>query len=484
MRNFTRGAGLSIRRFSIVEAALLLMVALLASRVLGVVRQIILNYRFGTGLEANAYIAASRLPDTLFNLVAGGALLSAFVPVFLSYEKEQGEQAAWRLASLIFNVLLVALIVLVLVGETLTPRFVNTLLVPGYSATAQALTTTLTRIMLIQPLILGLGSIASAVLNSKRQFLLPALSLAVYNIGVIGGLLCTLLFPHIGIYGPTCGTLVAAVLQVIVLIPGLLKQGARYSFIWDLRHPGLRQILLLLLPNAAIMGLLYITTIIDTRFASYLPDTASLSALNNAEMLQALPAALIGQAIGQSLLPHLTAHATSRRYVRMRQMAIKVMGVSILLTVPAAIVLLLLGKPTIHLLFQHGAFNQHSTNLTTLALLGYAIALPGLAGGNLVVCGFFALKDALTPLCTNTYSVLAHLGLLYLLFHILSPAYTILAIPLALAGAATSEAALLSILLLLRLRKRIKRDRGMLRLQRRRLYLQKLRATMNQPHLQ
>lgn len=453
------------------------MLALLASRVLGVGRQVLLNYRFGTGPEANAYFAASRLPDTLYNLIAGGALVHAFVPVFLAYEKKQGEREAWRLASLTFNVLLVVLTALVLLGELLAPAFVSRLLVPGYSASEQALTTSLTRIMLIQPLVLGLGTIASAILNSKRQFLLPALSLAVYNVGVILGLVATLLVPKIGIYGPTYGTLLAVGLQMLVLVPGLLKQQVRYSFVWDLHHPGLRQVLHLLLPNALIMGLLYTSTIIDTQFTSYLPDLASLSALHNAEMLQALPAALIGQAIGQSLLPHLTAHATSGRYVRMRQIALKVMGISILLTVPSALVLIVLGKPTIHLLFQHGAFDQHSTDLTNLALLGYALALPGLAAGNLIINGFFALKDAVTPLLTNTYAMLAHWGLLYLLFHLLSGSSAVLAIPLALAGSTTTEAALLCTILLFRLQRRIRQDRGMQRLQRRRLGVQQ-RLTM------
>src|SRR5437762_13834124 len=126
----------------------------------------------------------------------------------------------------------------------------NRFVLPGYSPAEQALTTSLTRIMLIQPLILGLGTIATAVLNSKRQFLLPALSIAIYNFGLIGGLLVTLAFPKVGIYGPTYGVLVAALLQVLIQVPGLLKQGVQYSFIWDLKHPGLHEVLRLLIPNA------------------------------------------------------------------------------------------------------------------------------------------------------------------------------------------------------------------------------------------
>jgi putative peptidoglycan lipid II flippase len=456
------------------EAALLLMLALLASRGLGVVRQGIFNALFGTGAEANAYYAASRLPDTLFNLIAGGALVHAFLPVFLSYENGKGHEAAWRLTSLVFNVLLVVTTLVILLGEILTPAFVSYILVPGYSPSEQALTSELTRIMLIQPLILALGTLVSGILNARRQFLLPAFSIAVYNLGIIAGLLATLAFPDFGIYGPTYGVLVAAVLQVGVQIPPLLKQGVRYTFIWDLRDTGLHEVIRLLGPNTLAIGIAYIGFIIDTTFTSYLPDKASLAALHNALMLQSLPVALMSQAIGQAILPDLTIHATAGRYVRMRQTAWKIMGASIVLLIPAAIALAAFGKPLISLLFEHGAFDAHSSELTYLSLVGYAIALPGTAAGDLITRGFYALKDANTPLITNTFAVLVRLGLILLLFELLQGPLMILAIPLALAGSATAEAVLLWFILSVRLRKEVKGDRGMQRLLRRREYNDRL----------
>src|SRR5437868_10720967 len=156
------GESFSLRRFSIVEASLLVIFAILASRGLGIVRQSLFNMLFGTGPEANAYYAASRLPETLFNLISAGTLTHAFIPVFLSYEKDHGRRETWRLTSLMFNVLLVSMTLLICVGEFSAPNIVNRFVVPGYSPTEQALTTSLTRIMLIQPLILGLGTIATA----------------------------------------------------------------------------------------------------------------------------------------------------------------------------------------------------------------------------------------------------------------------------------------------------------------------------------
>ncbi len=446
------------------------MVALLASRGLGVIRQVLFNAMFGTGPEANAYYAAARLPDTLFNLIAGGALTHAFIPVFLSHEKDHGRQEAWRLASLVFNVMLVVLTLLVLIAEFLAPVFVNSIIVPGYSPSEQALTTSLMRIILFQPLILGLGAVITAVLNGKRQFFLPALSIAVYNFGLIGGLLVARTVPDVGIYGPTYGILVAAVLQGAVQVPALLKQGFRYSFVWNIRDPGLWEVAKLLGPNALAVAIGSTGFIVDTALVSYLSDTASLSAIHNAQLLYGLPEALMAQAIGISLLPHIATQATARRYVRMRQTTLKVMGAAIALAVPCALLLWLLGRPTIRILFQHGAFTVHASMLTYLATIGYAIGLPGIIAGELIINGFFALKDTQTPLLTNTLSLALRIGLSLFLLHVLQGPTIILAIPLALAGAATVEALLLSTLLLLRLRRKVNQDAGMVRLQRRREY--------------
>ncbi len=449
------GRDFAERRFSIAEAAFLLMTAYLASRGLGVVRQTLFNGIFGTSAAANAYYAAFKLPDTLFTLIAGGALIQAFVPVFVSYEKEQGWSETWRLTSLIFNVLLVTLTGLVLIAEFVTPAFVSHWLVPGYSPSEQALTTTLTRIMLVHPLILGLGTIATAVLSSKRQFFLPALSIAVYNLGLIGGLLVTLAIPGVGIYGPTYGMLAGAACQVLVQLPGLLKQRFKYSFIWDLKHPGLRQVMLLLGPNVVAVGVLSIAQIVDTAFISYLPDKGSLSAIHNAFMLYDLPVALLGQALALAALPRLSRLAVDERYQDFRRLVFKIVGGAVLVSIPAAVLLSILGRPAIHILFQHGAFTRHSSALTALALIGYAIGLPGHVALELLIRSFYALKNALIPLLTTIFAFAAHISLILLLLKVMSGKYLVMAIPLAVAGGATVEAGLLCLLLLWRLRANI-----------------------------
>ena len=469
LRSFLPGGDdFSLRRFSIIEAAMLLIMGYLASKGLGVVRQTIFNALFGTGMQANAYYAASRLPDTLFDLIAGGALTHAFIPIFLSYEKDRGQREAWRLASLVFNVLLVALTALVIVSEFVAPAFVSRLLVPGYPPAQQALTAALTRVMLIQPLILGLGTVVTAILNSKRQFFLPALSLAVYNVGLIGGLLFSLAIPRIGIYGPTYSVLAAAALQVLVMVPALVKQGVRYTFIWDLRHPGLRQVLRLLIPNALAVAIASTGFIVDTAFISYLPDQASLAAERNAHMLYALPLALLGLAIGQAALPQLSTLAASGRYVRLRMTVVKLIGGALSLSLIASLMMYLLGKPAIRLLFQHGAFGKHSSAVTGTALLGYAFALPAVIAASLLVLSFYALKDARTPLLINILGLATRWSLIILLLRLLTGSHMILAIPLAAGGVGIVESLVLGSLLFIRLRSKVKTDKGMLRLERRR----------------
>jgi len=438
--------------------------AYVASKLLGIIRQVLFNALFGTGPEATAYFAAFRLPDTLFNLIAGGALIYAFVPIFLSYETQRGEREAWRLASLVFNVLLVSLTTLVLIAEIVAPAFVTKLLVPGLPPFEQNLTITLTRIMLLHSLILGLGSVATAILSSRRQFLRPALSIAIYDMGLIGGLLVSFVIPGVGIYGPTVGLLVSAIMQVGILIPALVSQGVRYSFVWNLKHPGLHEILGLLIPNLIAVGIGSIGAIFDTALASYLPDKASIPAIANAYMLFGLPSVLLAQAVSQSLLPQITLHATFGRYMRMSLTIVKIVGGAVLLCIPAAIMLYVLGKPAIYILFEHGNFTAHSSALTSMALFGYAVGLPGLTADALLVTCFYALTDARTPLFTGMVALAVRIALLLLLLHLLTGRYTILAIPLAASIAGTFDATCLSLILFARLRRKIRTDRGWLRL--------------------
>ena len=209
------------REFSITEASAILIASFFISAVLGALRQVLFNAEFGVGIEANAYYAAFRLPDTLFSLIAGGTLSNAMIPVFIGTVRKDGEDAGYRLVSLVLTSLMAVMTVTVFLLMIFTPAFVRYILAPGFDTETAQLTVTLTRIKLLQPFILSVGSVATAVLNSRNRFLLPAISIITYNFTLIGGILLAGIYPAIGIYGPTVGTVVGAVLQIIILWPGL-----------------------------------------------------------------------------------------------------------------------------------------------------------------------------------------------------------------------------------------------------------------------
>src|ERR1044071_5116678 len=200
------------REYSVGEASFILMTSFFLSAALGAMRQVLFNAQFGVSQQANAYYAAFRLPDTLFSLIAGGALSSAMIPVLLNARQKDGEESGWRLISGVLLVLLSVFALLILAVEIFTPALVTRVLAPGFDAETSDLTVRLTRIMLIQPLILLLGSVATAVLNSRNQFLLTGLSVVSHNVSLILSILALKLFPSLGIFAPTAGVIGGAIL--------------------------------------------------------------------------------------------------------------------------------------------------------------------------------------------------------------------------------------------------------------------------------
>ena len=442
--------GLLTRELSIAEASFILMASFFLSALLGAVRQILFNAQFGVGPDASAYYAAIRLPDTLFSLIAGGALSSAMIPVLLSTVREEGERAAWRLTNLVLSTLLAIFALVVLIGEFLAPAFVTHVLAPGFDAKTGQLTTGLTRVMLLQPVILAVGSVATAVLNSRNQFVLTALSVASHNLGLIAGILASLLFPGLGIYGPTLGVVAGALLQVLILVPGLAGRHFHYSPAWDLGDRRLRQLIALLIPNGLAVGVGYGGFIVDTAFASKAPQMAALPALHNAFLLVGLPIALLGQAVGQSAFPRLAAFAAAEQWASMRRTLLRALASVLGLAVPGVLVLIVLGRPAIRILFEHGKFGGDSGTLTYQVLTVYAVALPAYVATEVLIRGLIALRDTRTPLFTNSFQLLGRGTIMALLLSTRG----VLAVPIAFAVMATLETLALATVLLVRVQRR------------------------------
>jgi putative peptidoglycan lipid II flippase len=413
------------------------------------VRQALFNAQFGAGAAASAYYAAARLPEVLFSLIAGGALSSAMIPVLLGVVGEEGEAAGAQLVRATLTALLAVFALVTLAALLLAPWFVGAVLAPGFDRPTQELTAGLTRVMLLQPLILAAGSVATAVLNSRNQFVLTALALLTHNLAVIGGVLLARAVPALGIYGPALGVVAGGALQLCLLLPGLLARGYRLGLAWAPADPRLRAIALLLLPNGLSVAVNYAGTILDTAFASRAPQPAGLPALTNAWMLAGLPIALLGQAVGQSAFPRLAAHAEARGWPAFRRTLAWSLAAAVLLALPALGALLLLGRRAIAVIFERGLFDAAAGDLTFAMLAIYAVALPCYVATEVLTRGLVALRDTRTPLATNSAQIAGRAALLAYFV----PRIGVAAVPLAFAVTSALESALLLAALLVRLRR-------------------------------
>jgi putative peptidoglycan lipid II flippase len=370
------------------------------------------------------------------------------IPVLLNARQKDGEASGWRLISVVLTLLLSVFMLLILAVEIFTPALVTRVLAPGFDAETSDLTVTLTRIMLIQPMILLLGSVATAVLNSRNQFLLTGLSVVSHNVSLIASILILKLFPNLGILGPTAGVIGGALLQVLILSPGLRGEGYRVGLMFDLADQRLREVVRLLVPNGLSVSVNYAGFIVDTSFATRAADPAGLAAIYNAFLLVGLPIALLGQAIGQATFPRLAAQAEAGNWTEMRRVLMRSLGASIALALPALGALLLLGRPTIRILFERGEFTSAAGDLTFSVLVAYAIGLPAYVATEVITRGLISLRDTRTPLFTNSGQLIARIVLISLLLLPMG----VVAIPAAFAISSTLETLILAAVLFLKLR--------------------------------
>jgi putative peptidoglycan lipid II flippase len=443
----SRLLALRTREFGVAEGAALLLVAYLGSAILGAARQILLSVRFGAGEELSAYLAAAKLPDTLFVLVAGGALTNAMVPVLIATRRSDA-RAVPRLIELTLTALLVTVTLLTLAALVLAPWLVRTVLAPGFDDSTAELTTNLTRLMLAQPLLLALTSLAVATLNAQARFFLPALAILVQNIAEIAGIGLSWLIPSIHVYGPALGLIGGVALQAIVLLPALRRHGRWPHLRWDPGDTRLRQIIALLIPNALLVGSTYLGGVAEVAFASLTREANAIPALTNAWLLVGLPVRLIGTAAGQAAFPRMAAdvarHEWTAFWQRIWQVAL-IVGIITLLGIP---VFLLLGRSLVALLLEHGAYTRQDGDLTYTLAIAFAWGLPFHALTEIVTRGLLALRDTRTPLLTNLLQLALRMGAMWLLID----QWGLTVIPWSLTITAAGECLLLWLLLHRRIR--------------------------------
>ena len=387
----------------IARAAGTVMLAFVLSNLVGLVRQVLVARAFGTGTEMDAFNAAITIPDVLFNLMAGGALASAFIPTFTGFLAKNEQAEAWKLASAVTNLAVLALTVTSALAALFAPLIVSQILFALKPDTDPALvnmTTELLRIILIAPAIFGLSGLSMGILNAHQKFWLPALAPVVNWLGWIIGLI--FLVPSIGIYGLAWGYVLGAILHLAIQLPDLIKlAGRRYFPAFGIGSPAVREVARLMGPRLLGVAAVQLNFVINTMVATSL-SAGSLSAIKVAFMLMTMPLFAIAQSVATAALPTFSAQVARGELGEMRaSLAATLRGV-LLLSVPAMLGLILLREPVTRMLFQYGAFDANSTQMVAWALLWYTAGLIGHAAVEMLSRAFYALHDTKTPVLVGT----------------------------------------------------------------------------------
>jgi putative peptidoglycan lipid II flippase len=388
----------------IARAAGTVMFAILLGQIAGLVRSILVARTFGASPELDAFFAANRVSETLFLLIAGGALGSAFIPTFTGLLAKKETESAWRLASSIANAVILTLSLLAALIAVFAPQVVRYALAPGLSNDAYlfALTISLLRIQLISAVLFGLGGLIVGILNAHQVFLIPALTPALYQLGIIFGAL--VLAPSMGIYGLAWGVVIGAALYLLVQLPTLLIQKGTYTFALGLRDALVRQVFLLMGPRLLGVAIVQLNFWVNTWLASQMAP-GSVSGLYYGFSLMLMAQAVIAQSVAIAAMPTFSAqHALGQKDEMRASLAASIRGV-ILLALPASIGLILLREPIVSLLYQRGEFDERSVQLVSWALLWYAAGLVGHSIMEILTRAFYAQHDTRTPVVIGTIAM-------------------------------------------------------------------------------
>jgi putative peptidoglycan lipid II flippase len=390
----------------IARAALVVMALFGLSRVLGVIRQMAIAAQFGTSGDLDAYLAAARIPETVFLIVAGGALGSAFIPAFADHLAKEDHFGAWRLASAVVNLVVLVLTAAAIVIAVLAPALVPTLIAPGFTKEQQALTTLLLRMMLISPIIFGVSGIVMGTLNAQQHFLLPALAPSLYNLSIIGGTL--LLGPSLGVRGVAVGVVAGSAVHLLVQLPLLRRYGARYVPTLGLHEPSVREVGRLMAPRVLGTAIVQLNLVVNNSLASKMGEGA-VSAITYAWLLMLLPQGVFAQAVGTAAFPTFAEQAARGEHENMRKALAGTLRAVFFLSIPATVGLLILGHPLVGFLFERGAFDASSTTDVVWALSFYALGLVGHAGLEIIARAFYAMHDTFTPVWVGTVAMILNL---------------------------------------------------------------------------
>lgn len=380
----------------------------LASRVLGVVRDMFITAQFGTNPLVDAYRAAFAIPDLLYLVIAGGALGTALIPVFQQRRHDGGNDQANKLASSVLNLMLPCLVSISVIAWIFALPLVRMTTAHGFPAATQQLTADLMRMLLLQPILLGIGGVFKAVLEAHEQFSIPTLGSNLYNIGIIFG--AAVLARWYGIHGVIYGVLIGAAAFTLIQIPALRRVTWRYtSDVW-FRTVGLVDVGKLLLPR------LFGQSIWQINLASMIAITSSfgvgaVAAAGYAMQVMLLPHGLVGLSVGTVIFPRLSRLAARGEEAQFGVEASHALQSVLAVALPASVVLWYAPELVVLVLYQRGSFDAASAQLTVAALRGYALGLAGFSVAEIAVRIWFALKNTRVPVIVGAGAVTLNLGM-------------------------------------------------------------------------
>jgi len=392
--------------------------AVLCSRVLGLIREQIFAGLFGAGKNLDAFLMAFRLPNLLRDLFAEGALSTAFITTFSGKIAKEGDESAWGLANKIATLTAVFMSAVTLLGIIFAPQLVDLLTWWSWPPDKTALTILLTRIMWPFMLLVSLAALVMGMLNAKHIFGPPAMASSYFNLGSIisGVAIGWWLDPRFGarsLTGLAIGTLVGGLWQLTAQFPSLRRVGYRYRADFQWRDPGVRTVLTLMAPAVIAASAVQVNVLINSGFAASLGN-GPVSWLNIAFRLMQLPLGIFGVAIGTVTLPLASKSASLGNIDEFRGILASGMRLAFLLTIPSAIGLAMLASPIISVIYQHGRFTSEMTRQTACALQFYAIGLVAYSALKVLTPAFYAIGKRNTPMLVSFLAIGTNLFLNWL----------------------------------------------------------------------
>lgn len=385
---------------NIARAAGILGSATMLSRIMGMVRDMVVSRLFGAGLATDAFFAAFQIPNMLRRFFAEGALTSAFVPTFSATLSQRGEKDARELANICFTLLTIVMAAITLTGVLFSPWIVGTMF-PGFKAIPGKfeLTVLLNRLMFPYIFFISLVALCMGILNTLRHFFTPAISTVFLNISMVLAALLLRGFFEVPITALATGVLIGGMIQLVMQLPVLWRKGFPFRLNFDFSSPEVRRIALLMLPATFGVGVYYLNITVSAILASLLPQ-GSVSYLYYAQRLFEFPQGIFTVSVAQAVLPSMSRQAAAGDMDGMKESLSFGLRLTLFITIPAMAGLLACSTPIFSLLFMGGEFDYAKAVNSARALFYYSLGLSFVAMTRVLAPAFYALKDTRTPVWT------------------------------------------------------------------------------------